>query len=63
MGFTETINSIYQTEKKGEVLSIQVNHLDLFSGVGGFSLAAEMVWEKTSTLLPFVRLINFVKKC
>jgi DNA (cytosine-5)-methyltransferase 1 len=39
-----------------------MNHLDLFSGIGGFSLAAQRVWGKDHNIVAFVEQDKFCQK-
>jgi len=39
-----------------------VNHLDLFSGIGGFSLAADWVWENDHKIIGFCEIDKFCQK-
>ena len=39
-----------------------MNHLDLFSGIGGFSLAASWVWGKEHNIVSFVEIDLFCQK-
>jgi len=39
-----------------------MNHLDLFSGIGGFSLAASWVWGKEHNIVSFVEIDPFCQK-
>lgn len=39
-----------------------MNHLDLFSGIGGFSLAASWVWGKEHNIASFVEIDPFCQK-
>jgi DNA (cytosine-5)-methyltransferase 1 len=39
-----------------------VNHLDLFSGIGGFALAASWVWGKEHNIVSFVEIEPFCQK-
>jgi len=39
-----------------------VNHLDLFSGIGGFSLAASWVWKENHNIVSFVEIDPFCQK-
>lgn len=40
----------------------KVNHLDLFSGIGGFSLAADWVWENDHKIIGFCEIDKFCQK-
>ena len=39
-----------------------MNHLDLFSGIGGFSLAASWVWKEEHNIISFVEIDKFCQK-
>ena len=39
-----------------------MRHLDLFSGIGGFSLAAQWVWEKDHEIVAFCEIDKFCQK-
>jgi len=39
-----------------------MNHLDLFSGIGGFSLAASWVWGEDHNIVSFVEIDKFCQK-
>jgi DNA (cytosine-5)-methyltransferase 1 len=39
-----------------------MNHLDLFSGIGGFSLAASWVWGEEHNIVSFVEIDKFCQK-
>jgi DNA (cytosine-5)-methyltransferase 1 len=39
-----------------------MNHLDLFSGIGGFSLAAQWVWDDEHNIVSFVEIDQFCQK-
>jgi len=39
-----------------------MNHLDLFSGIGGFSLAASWVWGEEHNIVSFVEIDPFCQK-
>ena len=41
---------------------IKMRHLDLFSGIGGFSLAADWVWGKEHEIVAFVEIDKFCQK-
>ncbi len=39
-----------------------MNHLDLFSGIGGFSIAASWVWGKEHNIIAFVEQDKYCQK-
>lgn len=41
---------------------MRVNHIDLFSGIGGFSLAAQQVWKDNHEILAFCEIDPFCQK-